>query len=49
MLAETYIEALLIDEEAADQVWEVWNCGEINNRAASMAWSLIAGVCSLDD
>ena len=24
MLAEIYIEALLADEEAADQVWEAW-------------------------
>jgi hypothetical protein len=24
MLAEIYIEALLVDEELADLVWEVW-------------------------
>ena len=25
MLTEIYIEALLVDEELADQVWEAWN------------------------
>jgi len=25
MLIEIYIEALLVDEELADQVWEVWD------------------------
>ncbi len=24
MLTEVYIEALLVDEELADQVWEAW-------------------------
>jgi len=27
MLTEVYIEALLVDEELADQVWEVWDAG----------------------
>lgn len=25
MLTETYIEALLVDESSADQVWEAWD------------------------
>ena len=29
MLTEIYIEALLVDEELADQVWEAWDKGEI--------------------
>ena len=29
MLTELFIEALLVNEELADQVWEVWNAGEI--------------------
>ena len=29
MLTEIYIEALMIDEEAADQVWEAWEAGGI--------------------
>ena len=27
MLTEIYIEALLVDEEAADAVWEAWYAG----------------------
>jgi len=27
MLTEIYIEALLVDEELADQVWEAWDGG----------------------
>lgn len=27
MLTEMYIEALLVDEELADQVWEAWDKG----------------------
>ncbi len=30
MLTEIYIEALLVDEVLADQVWEAWDVGEIN-------------------
>ncbi len=29
MLTEIYIEALLVDQELADQVWEAWDTGEI--------------------
>ena len=28
--AQCFIEALLIDEEPADQVWEAWDKGEID-------------------
>ena len=31
MLIETYIEALLVNEEMADQVWEAWDRGEIDD------------------
>ena len=27
MLTEIYIEALLVDEDAADYVWEAWDMG----------------------
>ena len=37
-----YIEALLVDEEAADVVWEAWDKGEIDDLAAFAAWSLLA-------
>jgi len=36
MLTGLYIEALLVDEELADQVWEV---GEIDDLGACLAWS----------
>ncbi len=38
MLAESYIEALLVDEELADQVWEAWEKGEIDNQTE---WSAL--------
>ncbi len=41
MLAEIYIEALLVDEELADQVWEAWDKGEIRDEVAAPAWWLI--------
>ena len=41
MLTEIYVEALLIDEELADQVWEAWDADELNNAAACIAWTLI--------
>ncbi len=46
MLTEIYIEALLVDEELADQVWEAWDADELNNAAACIAWLLIAGLVS---
>jgi len=30
MFTKIYIEALLVDEELADQVWDAWDAGEIN-------------------
>ena len=42
MLTDIYIEALLIDEELADQVWEAWNQCAIDNETACTAWLLIA-------
>ncbi len=38
MLTEIYIEALLVDEELADQVWEAWNKGEIADMTTILAW-----------
>ena len=43
MLTEIYLEALLVDEELADQVWEVWDKGEIDDSTALLEWWLIAG------
>ncbi len=38
MLTEIYIQALLVDEELADQVWDK---GEIDDQVAWLAWWLI--------
>ncbi len=46
MLTEIYIEALLVDEELADQVWEAWDAGKLTDGAACIAWLLIAGLVS---
>ncbi len=42
MLTEIYIDALLVDEELADQVWEVWDADETDDQVAWLAWWLIA-------
>ena len=36
-----YIEALLVDKELADQVWEAWDTGEIDDQVAWLAWWLL--------
>ena len=49
MLTEVYIEALLVDEELADQVWEVWDAGEIDDLIALRArwWIVVSGTHKL--
>jgi len=42
MLTEIYIEALLVDEELADQVWQMWTSGQISDDVATIGWVLIA-------
>ena len=42
MLARIYIEALLVNENLADQVWELWNAGLIPDEVAAWAWWLVA-------
>ena len=41
MLTESYIEALLANEELADQVWDAWDKGEIGDLTAFLAWCQI--------
>jgi hypothetical protein len=48
MLTEFYIEALLVDEELSDQVWEAWDAGKLNDFAACIAWMLIAGAIATE-
>ncbi len=42
MLTRLYIEALLVDEDLADQVWGAWDTAEIDDQCAAIAWLLIA-------
>ncbi len=47
MLTEIYIEALLVDPEAADRVWEAWDDGEIDDVAAYLSWTDRHGLLTL--
>ena len=44
MLVEIYIEALLVDEGMADQVWELWDAEKLTDGAVQIAWLMIAGL-----
>ena len=49
MLIRFYIEALLTDELAADQVWELWNAGWIDDTTAAIAWLMLTGLQGVVD
>ena len=49
MLTQFYIEALLVDEGLADQVWEAWISGMIDHELASIAWLLVAALNPVPD
>ena len=42
MLTRLYIEALLVDEDLADQVFEAWDTGEISDFWAATMWNAVA-------
>ena len=42
MLTELYIEALLVNEELADLVWEAWDADVIDSDLAALVWKLLA-------
>jgi hypothetical protein len=44
MLIEMYIEALLVDEDLADQVWELWVRGFLNDVSAFSAWYIVSQI-----
>ena len=44
MLTAIYIDALLVDTELADQVWEAWDKGEIDDQVVWLAWWLITNL-----
>ena len=41
MLTEIYIEALLVNPEVADAVWEAWDGGLILDEQAALAWWVV--------
>ena len=45
MLARLYVEALLADEELADEVWGLWDMRVIDDELAEFAWRLVATSC----
>ncbi len=47
MFTELYIEALLVDEELADLVWEAWARSQITAELAGLTWSLVAATTSV--
>ena len=42
MLTEIYVEALLVDKDLADRVWELWDAGLIPDELAMWAWCILA-------
>ena len=48
MLTEIYIDALLVDEELADQVWEAWDASEAIDQTACIGWMLIASAIAAE-
>ena len=42
MLTRLYVEALLADEELADEVWGLWNAGVITDEIAAWGWFIVA-------
>ena len=42
MLTQIYIEALPVDKDLADQVWELWNAQFISDETGAISWWLIA-------
>ncbi len=54
MLTEIYIQAVLVDKDLADEVWEVWDEGEIDDFTAYLHGGLSASItpispCRLGD
>ncbi len=49
MLCAIYIEALMVDEDLADQIWEAWNGGNLSDLAACIAWVSMVLISSTND
>jgi hypothetical protein len=39
---DIYAEALLIDDELADEIWELWHYQQTTNELAENCWWLVA-------
>ena len=48
MLTEIYVEALLVDEQLADQVWEAWDAAEVDDQTVCIAWMPLAGAIAAE-
>ncbi len=48
MFTEIYIQALLVDEELADQDWKAWEAKEIGDVPAFLVWWWIADSTNID-
>ena len=47
MLTAAYIEALLVDAQLADAIWEIWICDLVDDETAIALWLRVAtGVCA---
>jgi hypothetical protein len=42
MLESLYADALIADEKAADEIWEIWNAGVITDEMAALVWMILA-------
>ena len=49
MLTQIYTESLLVDEDLADQVWGLWDAGEIDGLFACLTWWLVANHAGIVD
>jgi hypothetical protein len=43
MFTQTFIDALLVDPELADSIWQLWFGGRIDDDLAMIAWLVLAG------
>ena len=41
MLVILYAETLLMNENLADQVWELWDAGIVTDEVAAIAWFIL--------
>ena len=41
MLTDLYIEALLVDENLAEAIWELWDAGVTTDSYAARAWTML--------